>query len=127
MNEDFIVRAGENQEAFETGSKRGDASGKPRYDLIPTEALERLAMVYTRGMEKYGERNWEMGQPMSRFYASAFRHLIALAQGDTVEDHAAQAMFNLAAIIHHSERIEAGELPASLADTEWAARLTWRV
>lgn len=40
---------------FESGAKRSEL--KPRYDLIPSVLLERLALRYTIGAEKYGEWN----------------------------------------------------------------------
>jgi hypothetical protein len=38
--------------------------------------------------------------PLSRFAASAKRHLEALANGDEDEDHASAAIFNIMAIAH---------------------------
>ena len=40
---------------YESGFRRDINKNKPRYDLIPPELLYRLAMVYTRGAEKYGD------------------------------------------------------------------------
>src|SRR3546814_2609897 len=33
--------------------------GKTRYDLIPADALDLLAQVYSEGAKKYAPRNWE--------------------------------------------------------------------
>ena len=43
---------------FKSGMRRDSTEGKPRYDLIPLEPLKRLAELYARGAEKYGDRNW---------------------------------------------------------------------
>lgn len=89
-----------------TGSKRSDNAGKPAFYLVPASALERVAMLYARGAEKYGERNWEKGQPRARFLASAFRHLYqyVLTRGtDTADDHLAAVVFNVLAIIHFEQ------------------------
>ena len=80
---------------FKTGSIRDTASGKPRISLVPTEELLRVATHYTKGAEKYGENNWRLGQPSSVLYDSAQRHLLSWWQGDTTEDHAAAAVWNI--------------------------------
>lgn len=56
--------------------------GKLRYDLIPPDALEELAKVYTLGAEKYGDRNWEKGLRWGRVFGAVFRHFIAWAKGE---------------------------------------------
>ena len=104
--------SGEHQE-FETGMKRDTQSGKPRYDLIPTLALKRVAELYARGAEKYDENNWMKGQPFSRALASLERHLHQFKQGDTDEDHLAAVVFNTLALMHYQEtgRTELDDLP----------------
>ena len=52
-------------------------SGKPRYDLIPADALEEVAKVYAIGAKKYGDRNWEKGLR----YGQLFRALMSHAWG----------------------------------------------
>lgn len=52
-------------------------SGKPRYDLLPAEALEEVVKVLTMGAEKYGDRNWENGLDYGRCFAAAQRHMWA--------------------------------------------------
>jgi hypothetical protein len=101
MSNDFVVKDSGERETFETGARRDTNSNKPRPDLFSPFALERLAWVYARGAEKYGDRNWEKGMPLSRYLASAERHLMQFKQGDTDEDHLAQAAWNLCAILHH--------------------------
>lgn len=49
-------------------------TGKLRYDLIPPEALEGLALVYTIGANKYADRNWEKGISFGRVFAALMRH-----------------------------------------------------
>ena len=85
---------------------RDTNAGKPRYDLISTVGLKRLAELMARGAEKYSDRNWEIGIgtetgiPEARFYESAFRHLMQYASGDVDEDHLAAVCFNLFGIMH---------------------------
>jgi hypothetical protein len=104
------------REEFATGSKRDTREGKGRFDLITPYALARLAGVYERGAEKYGNRNWEKGQPLSRYFDSAMRHLNKVMMGWTDEDHISQALWNIAAFIHTEEMIRLGKLPPELDD-----------
>lgn len=99
----FDLKDSGERETFETGARRDVQESKPRPDLLSPFALERVAWVYARGAEKYGDRNWEKGMPLSRYLASAERHLMQFKQGDTDEDHLAQATWNLLAILHHQE------------------------
>lgn len=55
---------------------------KPRYDLIPPDALERLAELYALGAKKYGERNWEEGMTWGRIFAALMRHAWAFWRGE---------------------------------------------
>lgn len=99
-NNQFITKDSGNRESFSTGSLRDTNEGKPRYDLISIHGLKRVSHLMARGAKKYGERNWEKGQPASRFYESAFRHLISYREGDRSEDHLAAVVFNIFGIIH---------------------------
>lgn len=97
----FVVKDSGQRQEFETGARRDIQEDKPRPDLLSPFALERIAWVYARGAQKYGDRNWEKGMPLGRYLASAERHLMQFKQGDRDEDHLAQAAWNLIAIMHH--------------------------
>lgn len=112
----FETKDSGQREDFSTGSRRDTRTGKGRYDLLPPAALRRLAQVYERGAAKYGDRNWELGQPLSRFLDSALRHTFQVLEGKTDEDHAGQAAWNLLAFIEIQHRINEGLLPAELND-----------
>lgn len=99
----FIVKDSGERENFETGARRDTQQDKPRPALISPFAIERIAYVYARGAQKYGDRNWEKGIPFSRYLDSAERHLMAFKQGLEDEDHLAMAVWNLMAILHHQE------------------------
>lgn len=85
---------------YGTGSRRDSREGKGRYDLISPYATKRLAQRLEFGVEKYGERNWEKGQPMDDFFDSAKRHMDNWQMGMTDEDHLAAAYWNLHCMIH---------------------------
>lgn len=103
-SKDFITKDSGKRQEFVTGMVRDTQDGKPRFDLIPTEGLRRVADLYARGAEKYDDNNWKKGQPYSRTYASLFRHLIQWREGDRSEDHLAAVIFNAMALMYYEER-----------------------
>lgn len=113
---EFETIAPEERAHFATGSQRGAQTGKGRYDLLPREGIHRLAQLYERGADVYGDRNWEMGQPFTRVLSSMLRHAFQAAAGMTDEDHLAAVAWNALALITFEERIAAGLLPAELDD-----------
>lgn len=123
-----VKDSGERQE-FATGSVRDTDVGKGAFDQIPTGPLRRLAVHFENGARKYGRDNWLKGQPLSRYYSSAFRHLLALKEGKMDEDHAAAAAWNVFAFMETAARVNAGKLPAELDDLGFyappAAKITF--
>jgi hypothetical protein len=87
-----IKDSGKTQE-FNTGAHRDTSEGKGRFDLIPYEALQRVALTYQKGAEKYGENNWKKGMP------------IDLA-GWRDEDHLSMALWNVMGAIYMDEHPE---------------------
>lgn len=115
MSQFELKDSGARQE-FDTGARRDLQKGKGRPDLISTIFKQRLAVVMEKGAEKYGDRNWELGIPLSRFASSAMRHLDQAFDGQTDEDHLGQAAFNIMGLMHTQEMISRGLLPESLDD-----------
>lgn len=101
----FTTKDSGKRQEFDTGMVRDTQDGKPRFDLIPTESLRRLADLYARGAEKYTPNNWKKGQPYSRAYASLYRHLIQWREGDKSEDHMAAVAWNAFAIMFYEEKM----------------------
>lgn len=110
-----VKDSGKRQE-FPTGSRRDLNTGKGRYDLLPTYAIQRLAQHFENGAVKYGDRNWEKGQPLSRYLDSAIRHAFKGLAGIKDEDHLAASCWNLLCLIETEHRIELGLLPKELND-----------
>lgn len=104
------------RENFDTGSRRDSRSGKGRYDLLPCRALRALSKHFEGGAIKYDARNWEKGQPLSRYVDSALRHLFNHLEGMRDEDHAAAAAWNVMAMMDTKARIDEGLLPKELDD-----------
>jgi hypothetical protein len=101
---------------FSTGSVRDVRDGKGRYDLLPPHALFLVARQFEEGAKKYGNRNWEKGQPLSVYLDSAIRHGFNHLQGKRDERHDVAAAWNWLAFIDTRARIDAGLLPSELDD-----------
>lgn len=71
------------QAALKEGTKFD--GGKPRWDLLPFDALDAVADVLHYGAVKYAARNWEKGMDWGRLLAAALRHLAAWARGQNVD------------------------------------------
>jgi len=110
-----VVDSGKRQE-FETGSRRDTQEGKGRFDLMSPVVAVRDAKHLEHGAVKYGPRNWEKGQPLSRYLDSAMRHLTKFLEGHRDEDHLAAARWNIGGLMHTEEMIVRGLLPAGLND-----------
>ena len=66
-------------------AKKND-TGKPRWDLLPFDALNSVAQVLEFGANKYAARNWEKGLDWGRLLAAALRHLSAWARGHNTDE-----------------------------------------
>lgn len=110
------IKTSGKQEQFNAGSVRDNADGKPRIDLIPTSTLIKLGIHYGNGASHYGDRNWEKGQPITRYMASFERHYNYFKQGITDENHLIAAIWNLIAIDYTIDAIKSGLLPKELDD-----------
>lgn len=112
--------SGERRE-FTTGSVRDKVEGKGAYHLISPFPILQYALRMEDGMSKYGERNWERGQPIMQFFNSGLRHMFqwledCLLGNEPKEDHLGAALWNIGGIIHTLKMIKAGLLPEELDD-----------
>lgn len=57
-------------------------SDKPKFDLLPWEALESVAHVMTYGAAKYGAHNWRAGLEWGRLFGACLRHMSAYWRGE---------------------------------------------
>jgi Domain of unknown function (DUF5664) len=80
------------------GYLREDKKDKLDYTLIPIEPLKALAKHYTDGAKVHGDWNWKKCVDMNSFKSSAYRHLIAVLEDDTTEDHISACIWNLMAL-----------------------------
>ena len=73
---------------------------KPRWDLLPLDAVEPIVQVLTFGARKYKTNDWKNVRPTSRYVSAAMRHLKAYQAGEMIDQesglpHLAHAMTNL--------------------------------
>jgi hypothetical protein len=86
---------------FNSGASSSEE--KPRYDLIPHEAMTAVAKRFALGARTHGDRNYENGWNDAAFIRDRFNHLIEhamrAANGDTSEDHLGAVLCNAAILI----------------------------
>jgi hypothetical protein len=110
---------------YASGMVRDTQDGKARFGLLRAEGvpfkdqfMTRVADLMTRGIEKYGTRNWEKAdskEEVDRFRESAERHLNQYLAGDTDEDHAAAVVFNLLAAETTEFKVKRAEASSAVA------------
>lgn len=98
-----------------------------RFDLIPYEPLDRLALHYSNGAQKYAARNWEKGLSFKRCFTSTVNHLFKWSRNKALnlpmeEDHLAAAVWNIFAIMTYEKRIERGWIAGDIDDFETVPR-----
>lgn len=59
---------------------------KPRYDLMPWQALDAVAAVLTFGARKYTDNGWRtVPGGRARYFAAGVRHCVAFARGQRMD------------------------------------------
>jgi hypothetical protein len=101
---------------YSTGAVRDASIGKGHFHSIPPTALRHLAKRFEDGSRKYRRNNWMRGIPLSHYMDSLDRHKLAIAEGDTSEDHAGALIWNACCLVWTDEEIQAGRLPKELDD-----------
>jgi hypothetical protein len=102
------------RDTFQTGAVRDGQVGKGRFDLLPFDAIARVAKIFEAGAAKYADRNWEKGIPTHRFIDSGLRHAFKHLAGHKDEDHLAMAAWNFLCLIQTEHWIRKGKLPTDL-------------
>ena len=83
---------------------REPTTGNGRFDLLCMQMLYRQAIHNEKGSQKYADRNWEKGMPVSRCMDSALRHLTKYIMGCNDEPHLDAAIWNLSAITYYEHK-----------------------
>lgn len=74
-------------------------AGKPRFSLIPPEALAEVAKVFTHGASKYPARNYLIGTDWTRYLDATYRHLSAWSQQENLDESGFNHLAHAAASI----------------------------
>jgi hypothetical protein len=72
---------------------------KPDFTLIPQEALLEIAIVFSKGAQKYGVFNYSHGTKYRRYIAAAMRHLNQWLRGEDIDEIGTNHLANAAASI----------------------------
>jgi hypothetical protein len=103
INWEFRV-SDEDVERFESGAVRSTDSNDVRYDLIPPEALRRLAERFARGSKKYGDDNWKKGFPIGNILNHLQNHLEKWKlEGCLTDDNLGAAMWGIVALMWYEK------------------------
>lgn len=83
---------------------------KPDYSLMPPEAMDEVAAVWTFGQRKYAAFNWRAGNGFAwrRPVAAALRHIYAWLRGEDLDpesglSHLAHAICCLSMVITYAK------------------------
>jgi len=112
----YKIKDSGKRKIYQTGANRDVNEEKGRFDLLPPQAIRALAIHYQKGCQKYGERNWEKGIPVSRYIDSALRHLFQFLDGLDDENHLISAAWNILSAYETILRIQQERLPEELYD-----------
>ncbi len=92
----------------ESNAKKFDQD-KARIDLVPADALLKVAEIFTFGAKKYDAENWRHGEGLEwgRLYSASQRHLAAWLLGEDFDGesglpHLAHAATNLFMLLHYT-------------------------
>lgn len=66
-----------------TGAQKGRKD--QRFELIPMDALGKIAEIYNFGSKKYEDHNWRKGYDWSLSYGAMMRHLGAFWEGEDTD------------------------------------------
>lgn len=81
---------------------------KAPFDLLPSKALEEVAMVFKHGAIKYSPNNWRKGFIWSRLIAASLRHVFSFNSGEDTDpetklSHIAHATACLLMLLEHQK------------------------
>lgn len=100
------VEEGEVRSVSSTGAEKGTKI--ERFDLLPTQALAKIARHFGVGAAKYAPNNWRKGYEWSKSYAALQRHLHAFWGGEDYDEetgspHLAAAGFHVLTLLTYMD------------------------
>lgn len=114
---EYKIKDSGKRKNYKSGMHRDITEGKAIYPLLIPEylplresLLHRWAMWATKGIHKYGRRNWELAnteEELQHFIDALGRHFFKYYYGvEDGEDHAAAIVWNLNAVESLKWRLE---------------------
>ncbi len=94
----FSADRGEVRSVSSTGAEKGTKI--ERFDLLPTQALAKIARHYGVGAAKYAPNNWRKGYEWSKSYAAMMRHANEFWAGEDMDEET--GCLHLASVIFHA-------------------------
>lgn len=92
----------------------GAAGDEGKYEMLLS-----LAKHFEKGLNKYGERNWEKGIPCHSFVDSAIRHYLKFKRGYDNEDHLIAFIWNTVCLLWTiGNKPEMNDLPYAKRQTK---------
>jgi hypothetical protein len=100
------IQEGEVRSVSSTGAEKGTKI--ERFDLLPTQALAKIARHFGVGAAKYAPNNWRKGYEWSKSYAALQRHLHAFWGGEDYDEetgspHLAAAGFHVLTLLTYMD------------------------
>lgn len=95
--------ASKEPEILDSPTYKRDHTERARFDLIPMDILERLALIYGEGAAKYGDDNWKIGCPWSDTLNHALKHLKQWRDGDRSEDQLAKVIWGFVTLAYYDQ------------------------
>lgn len=106
---EYVTKTSGTRAEHPDGVVRDTSEGKPRFDLMfakgvpfDKQLMTRVADLYRRGGEAYGDRNWENSETeetLAHHEAALMRHVVKFLTGvEDGEDHAAAVVWNVNAV-----------------------------
>lgn len=107
--QEFVLKHGDEMSHHSDGVVRDTTKGKVKFPLVFPKGVAkkdqlfwRVAMLYTTGGERYGDRNWENSEgedTLAHHEEALWRHFMSFYfEEDTEEDHAAAIVWNINAV-----------------------------
>ena len=82
-----IIPVNKMTDIIERGDETKFDNGKVMWDLLPYEAIEKVAEILTYGYNKYCKEGWKsVPDAENRYFAALMRHLIAEKNGEEYDD-----------------------------------------
>lgn len=89
---------------FKSGAQRDTNKNKPFVHNLKGYTRLRFGYHMTKGAQKYGDNNWQLGMPEDQYKESIDRHWAQFLNGDNSEDHLSAIIFGINGIMDNERK-----------------------